>query len=252
MTPWSPNASGTASAQTSIAAMTTNIAIRTSALVRVERVRQPRVARPRPTRARRGRRSAAEQPAPGRVRRRASVVTCVIAKTKTRSKKSSSGVTRSTRADSEASTRTDAIDSVHDENVARRLADEPCADGAVDQAPQSAAPADDDHSGPALLGGGADLVRRISDRPCAGSCAPPTRRAGSSPRGAASCWRFRSPSTRTSTRALTGCEPMTLITSRFPPRPTSSAAWTSARLDASDPSKPTRILTAGGTGRWTG
>src|SRR5262245_42149397 len=41
-----------------------------------------------------------------------SVVTCVIAKTKTRSKKSSSGVTRSTRADPEASTRTDAIDSV--------------------------------------------------------------------------------------------------------------------------------------------
>ena len=29
MTPWSPNASGTASAQTSIAPMTTNIAIRT-------------------------------------------------------------------------------------------------------------------------------------------------------------------------------------------------------------------------------
>src|SRR5262245_61701761 len=41
-----------------------------------------------------------------------SVVTCVIAKTKTRSKKSSSGVTRSTRADPEASTRTDASDSV--------------------------------------------------------------------------------------------------------------------------------------------
>src|SRR5207342_3268736 len=83
-------------------------------------------------------------------------VTCVIAKTKTRSKKSSSGVTRSTR--SEASTERTLPD---DENVAGRAPHEACAHGAVDQAPQPGAAPDNDHACSALFGRRADLTGRI-------------------------------------------------------------------------------------------
>src|SRR5262245_22849239 len=159
MTPWSPKASGTARAQTNIAPMTTNIAIRTSpssgfrvfvSHAYAAHAHQSAASTTRPR---------SSPPQVGS--RESSAVTCVIAKTKTRSKKSSSGVTRSTRGD--ASTRTDAIGSVHDQNVARRPAHEPCADGAVDQSAQPAPAPDDDHSGPALLGGGADLARRVAN-----------------------------------------------------------------------------------------
>ena len=62
------------------------------ALLRVERVREPCERRPRPTRARSG--SAAPCPSPAQVGSWVSrVVTCVNPKTKTRSKKSSSGAT---------------------------------------------------------------------------------------------------------------------------------------------------------------
>src|SRR6187401_1188918 len=86
------------------------------------------------------------------------VVTCVIAKTKTRSKKSSSGVTRSMRP--EAST---AKTLPNDEHVARRAPHQACAHGSVDQAAQPASATDDDHARAAFLGGRANLARRIAD-----------------------------------------------------------------------------------------
>src|SRR6266508_2698649 len=89
------------------------------------------------------------------------LVTCVIAKTKTRSKNSSSGVTRSSRW--EPSTAEDAIGSVHDENVARRLPHESRAHRTMDHAPQAAPLPDDDDSGTNSVCGGADLRRRIPD-----------------------------------------------------------------------------------------
>ena len=76
----------------SIAAVEANIARRTAPSSGFERVRQPGVGRPRPPQG--GRAGArCEQAAPGRVRGE-EPVTWVMAKTKTRSKNSSSGVTR--------------------------------------------------------------------------------------------------------------------------------------------------------------
>ena len=95
------------SATTSIAAMTREHREPHRALVGVERVRQPGVAGPGPPE-----RAEHEhpRPSPPQVGSRAiSAVTCVIAKTKTRSKNSSSGVTRSSR--SVRSPRGDANDS---------------------------------------------------------------------------------------------------------------------------------------------
>ena len=101
MTPCSSNASGTASAAMSIAAITPNIAIRTipssglSVFVSQAYAAQAHQMAPR-TRIPRSR--------PPQVGSAESiVVTCVSPKTKTRSKKSSSGLTRSSRW--EASTR---------------------------------------------------------------------------------------------------------------------------------------------------
>src|SRR6266540_2033263 len=102
------------------------------------------------------------RPTPGQVGSDESMlVTWVIANTKTRSKKSSSGVTRSSRSPREASTRQKLV---HDEYVAGRLPHKPRAHGAVDQPPQPAAAADDDDCSPALLRGGTNLRGRVSDR----------------------------------------------------------------------------------------
>ena len=95
-TPWSSNASGTASAATSIAAIAATMAARTEVLLGLERVRQPGVARPGPPQRRQDEQPAAES-LPRRVVRHERG-DLRDAKTKTRSKNSSSGVTRCSRA----------------------------------------------------------------------------------------------------------------------------------------------------------
>src|SRR3954447_2222088 len=102
MTPCSSNASGTASATTSIAAITTNIASRTrpssglSVFVSHAYAAHAHQSAASTTRPR------TSPPQVGSFESR--LVTWVIANTKTRSKKSSSGVTRSTCSDADAST----------------------------------------------------------------------------------------------------------------------------------------------------